>query len=128
MHLALVAALRTGDERGSDVAALAAARQRRVHRPEHIGPGRLRRLARVLGKGCAAKTAARREERDRFEQIGLARAVRPGEHDRPAAQFHFGARIGAEVREPEPRHMQRGSVRSFRLMERVIQRDSILKN
>jgi hypothetical protein len=65
----------------------------------------------VFAKRCAAKAAARRKKRDRFEQIGFARAVRPGEHDRPAAQFHIRARIGTEIRQREPRYMQRTAER-----------------
>ncbi len=47
----------------------------------------------------AAKAAARREIRDRFENVGLARAVLAKKDDRTFAESEIGTSIGAEIRE-----------------------------
>ena len=46
-------------------------------------PGAVALVERHLLERGAAQTAARREKRNGLDQIGLARAVRPIEHDRP---------------------------------------------
>ena len=52
----------------------------------------------------AAQAAAGREERDRLEQIGLARAVRPGQHHRPLVHRKAERGIAAKIGEHETRH------------------------
>ena len=60
----------------------------------------------------AAQAAARREHRQSFEHIGLARAVLTGEHDAIAADVEIERGVGAEIRQNEPPH--RGLARGGR--------------
>ena len=63
-------------EAGADIDAP----ERRIKAGRH-GPGR-RAHARKLGIGRAAQPLPRRQQRHRLQQIGLARAIGAGEHDR----------------------------------------------
>jgi hypothetical protein len=57
-----------------------------------------------LAEPRPAQAAARREKRDRFQQIGLAGAVRAGQHDRPRIGFEPQTGIAAKVGERDPAH------------------------
>jgi hypothetical protein len=46
-----------------------------------------------------AAAAPGREKRDRLDEVGLARAVRPDEHHRPGADLDLRAVIAAEIRQ-----------------------------
>ena len=54
-------------------------------------------VASHLGKLGPAQAAARREERERFEKIGLADAVLAGERHEPPRDRKVERRIGAEI-------------------------------
>ena len=56
-------------------------------------------LAAKLGIGAGAQAVARAEQRDRLEQIGLARAVVADQHHGPRVELELGARIVAEIGE-----------------------------
>ena len=58
-------------------------------------------LAAELGIGAGAQAGAGAEQRHRFEQIGLARAVIADQHHRPRVELELGPRIIAEIGEPE---------------------------
>ena len=58
-------------------------------------------LAAELGIGAGAQASAGAEQRDRFEQIGLARAVIADQHHRPGVELELGPRIIAEIGELE---------------------------
>ena len=55
-----------------------------------------------------AQAMARAEQRDRFEQIGLARAVLAHEHDRPGVELELGPRIVAEIGELQAADEEQG--------------------
>ena len=57
-----------------------------------------------------AQTAAGREERNGLDQIGLAGAIRPDQHDRLLAGFEAGRVVVAEIvqRQATNRHQQSG--------------------
>src|SRR6185312_15407749 len=58
-------------------------------------------LATELGIGARAQAGPGAEQRDRFEQIGLARAVIADQHHRPGVELELGPRIVAEISELE---------------------------
>ena len=53
-------------------------------------PGAVAFLERDLIQGGAAQATSGRQERDRLDQIGLAGAVGPDQHDRPGAKARSG--------------------------------------
>ena len=63
------------------------------------GPG----LARHLGEIGPAQAAARREQRQRLEQVGLAGAVLAGERDDAMLDREIERRVGAEILQDEAR-------------------------
>src|SRR5262245_32661099 len=58
--------------------------------------------------GAPAQAMSRAEQRDRFEQIGLAGAVLAHEHDRPRVELKLGPRIVAEVGEFQAANEEQG--------------------
>ena len=60
-----------------------------------------------LGELGAAQAAAGRQERNRLEQIGLARAIGPGQHDRAGIDGEPQLGIAAEIGKHEARHDRR---------------------
>ncbi len=60
-------------------------------------PGAVARPAGDLVELRPAQTAARRQKRHRLEQVGLAGAVRPGQHDRPPVQRQRQGGVVAEA-------------------------------
>ena len=69
--------------------------------PPPSGPPARRRSS--SASRARAQAPAGGEKRDRLQQIGLAGAVRPGQHHRPAATSSRSRRIGAEVAAAEYR-------------------------
>ncbi len=65
------------------------------------GPGFRPAAAGDVSERGAAQSTARREERHGLEQIGLARPVRSGEHNRPLVERKDQAHIVAEIGELE---------------------------
>ena len=63
------------------------------------GPGTVALVERHFLERGAAQTAARREKRNRFDQIGLAGAVWPIEHDRCGVRLECRRMIIAEIAE-----------------------------
>ena len=70
--------------------------------------------ARASGELGAAQAAARREQRQRLEQIGLAGAVLAAKDDQRALEREVERRVGAEVAEHQPAH-HRASAREGRI-------------
>ena len=82
---------------GADLPALAGAAQRRMDRKARAG-----RLVGHVGIGGTPQSAARREQRNRLQQIGLAGAVLAGQHDEPGVEVDRERRIIAEARQLQP--------------------------
>ena len=59
-------------------------------------------LAIDLAQAGAAQSPPGRQKRDRFQQIGLAGAVRSGQHHRPRIGLEPQARIAAKIDQREP--------------------------
>ena len=82
-----------GAERGEPQHALDLGR----HRPGAVALGE-----RQLFHGGAAQAPARRQQRDRLDQIGLAGAVGPGQHHRPGwPKLDLRGVIAAEIGEAQ---------------------------
>ena len=60
-------------------------------------PGAVAFIERDLVESGAVQAAAGRKKRDRFDQIGLAGAVRSNERDRPGTGLERGAVVVAEI-------------------------------
>ena len=60
-----------------------------------------------FGQAGAAQPAARDQKRQSFQNVGLARAVGPGQHDRPLGQVKPQGGIAAEVAERQPAYRER---------------------
>ena len=56
-------------------------------------------LKRDLIERGAAQPASRGQERDRFDQIGLAGAVGPDQHDGRGRELNLGRAVAAEIRQ-----------------------------
>ena len=55
-----------------------------------------------LAEAGAAQSPSGRKKGDRFQEIGLAGAVRSGQHDRPRVGLEAQARIAAKIDQCEP--------------------------
>ena len=73
-------------------------------RPAGAGSGA---AAAQIAKPGAAQAGARRQQRERFEEIGLAGAVGPGEHHRARVGRQLDAGETAEVGQRQPRNRHR---------------------
>ena len=82
--------LDAGSERRQAERAFDVARQR---------PGAVAFRERQFVKRGAAQATSRRQERDRFDQIGLAGAVRSRQHDQRCADVDLRGVIAAEIRQ-----------------------------
>jgi hypothetical protein len=82
--------------------------QPRGHRPGSRRHGRgFHRTPLDLGQFRPAQAPARRQERDRLEEIGLARPVGPGQHHGPRIDLEHGLAIAAELGQRDTRQMRR---------------------
>ena len=63
-------------------------------------------IARDLHQAGAAQAPARREHRQRFDQIGFARAIRPEQAHGPRVEFKLERGVVAKIREREPRNVK----------------------
>ena len=88
----------------------AAAECRKAKRAFKIRSDRPRSVAfgkRDLVERRAPQPASRRKKRDRFDQIGLAGAVRPHQHDHLRIDAEACGAIAAETRQREPASLSR---------------------
>ena len=90
------AGLRAGRAAGADVDAAVLRAQVRGNRPARFAD-----LGQLL-VGCAAQALAGREQRQRLQQIGLAGAVRPAQHDGLRSDAEGEAGVVAEGGEMQP--------------------------
>ena len=110
MHQAFFRVARlSGGKPRADIRFTVWAGDRRRHGP---GPGaRGRFLAGIAAGGFrqagAAQAATRNQKRQGFEDVGLARAVGPGQHDRPLGHVKPQRGIAAEVAQRQPANRKR---------------------
>ncbi len=57
-----------------------------------------------LAEPGMAQAAPRRQKRHRFQQVGLAGAVRPGHHHRPRVEIEPGRAVIAKIGQHQPGH------------------------
>ncbi|MCW5773021.1 MAG: biotin/lipoyl-binding protein, partial [Rhodospirillaceae bacterium] len=62
----------------------------------------------AAGKARAAQAAAGRQQRNRLEHVGFARAVGAGQHHRQRRHRDLGAAIAAEIGQAQPGERQKG--------------------
>ena len=109
-----------GFESGPDFRRAGSGVQRRRDSPVHRTLNRLARIAAGnFGKPRPAQTTARRQERNRFEQVGLAGPVGAGQDSRPDIGVQPQAVIAAEIRQGEPDN--RAAFRRCRLQGNICQ-------
>ena len=89
-------AVRPFGQAGADIELPERRVEARRHRPAR------RAHARKLGIGRAAQPLARRQQRDGFQQVGLAGAVGAGEHDGAGTDAQRQAPVVAEIGELQP--------------------------
>ena len=82
-HVTLLPAIGAQRQPGADLMLGAATRHRRRHRPQRRVRHN-RTLADMLGQFRAAQATARRQQRERVQDVGLAGAVRSRQHHRCA--------------------------------------------
>ena len=99
-----LAARRALDEAGAEIGRPVRRLDGRRHRPGRVGAQLHQRV-----EGGAPQAPPRRQQRHGFEEIGLARSVRPGQHHVPRVEIERGGGVVAEMGEAQAGDVGHGS-------------------